>query len=198
MDAEAIRATAGGLGGRTVPMLACRFKENLTPEDFEALGIASPDEDDGASDDAPDAVQDAIRRYDGEIRFVDEQIGRLLAGLETLGLAGTISQTRLLETRREAAKAEAAIRAILEGNTVPETSTEVEILATTRPMEKTEASAQLVDAAVAIGYDLERPHAFETQEELLDPAEAPRVQAHHVPSFMFAGCHLTSLPLMEG
>jgi hypothetical protein len=26
----------------------------------------------------------------------------------------------------------------------------------------------------------------------------PRVQAHHVPSFMFAGCHLTSLPPMEG
>ena len=56
----------------------------------------------------------------------------------------------------------------------------------------------LFDAAVAIGHDLERSHPFETVEEFLDPAEAPRVQAHHVPSFMFAGCHLTSLPPMEG
>ena len=34
---EAVRVTAGGLGGKTVPMIACRFKEQLTPDDFVRL-----------------------------------------------------------------------------------------------------------------------------------------------------------------
>ncbi len=51
---------------------------------------------------------------------------------------------------------------------------------------------------LTVGHDLERSHTIETQEELLDPTKAPRVQAHHVPSFLIPGCHLTSLPPMEG
>jgi glutamate carboxypeptidase len=54
--------------------------------------------------------------------------------------------------------AEQAIDEILESSTVPDIETQIEKLAHWRPMEKTEASAQLVDTAVgiaaALGFDL--------------------------------------------
>jgi glutamate carboxypeptidase len=56
--------------------------------------------------------------------------------------------------RREQEEAESAIIGILESSTVPDVTTDVEKLAHSRPMEKTEASAQLVDAAVAIAAEL--------------------------------------------
>jgi glutamate carboxypeptidase len=57
-------------------------------------------------------------------------------------------------TAAEQDEAEAAIHAILEDTTVPDVTTQVERLAGTRPMEKTAASAKLVDAAVRIADDL--------------------------------------------
>lgn len=57
-------------------------------------------------------------------------------------------------TATEQDEAATAIYAILEGSTVPDISSEVEKLAATRPMEKTAASAELVDAAVAIAAEL--------------------------------------------
>ena len=55
---------------------------------------------------------------------------------------------------REQDEAEAAIRAILGTATVPDTSIEVEVLAHSRPMERTAASAALVRRAVAIAAEL--------------------------------------------
>jgi len=51
--AEAVRVTAGGLGGRTAPVVACRFKEPLAADDFLTLGFASPPDEDGATGDQP-------------------------------------------------------------------------------------------------------------------------------------------------
>jgi glutamate carboxypeptidase len=51
-------------------------------------------------------------------------------------------------------EAESAILEILERSTVPDVVTSVEKLAATRPMEKTAASAELVEAAVAIAAEL--------------------------------------------
>jgi glutamate carboxypeptidase len=51
-------------------------------------------------------------------------------------------------------EAEAAIYEILQTSTVPDITIEIEKLAHSRPMEKTEASAELVDAAVAIAAGL--------------------------------------------
>jgi hypothetical protein len=56
----------------------------------------------------------------------------------------------------------------------------------------------LFDGTVAVRHDLERSDPIETVEQLLDPTQTPRIQTHHVPSFVFPGCHLTSLPPMEG
>ena len=64
----------------------------------------------------------------------------------------TIDMRARLE--REQDEAQAAIRAILATSTVPDTSTQVEVLAHSRPMERTAASAALVDRAVAIAADL--------------------------------------------
>ncbi|MCK6461612.1 MAG: PilZ domain-containing protein, partial [Planctomycetes bacterium] len=47
-----VRITAGGLGGRMVPLVACRFTEPLTPEDFAHMGIDPPP----ADHDVPDPV----------------------------------------------------------------------------------------------------------------------------------------------
>jgi glutamate carboxypeptidase len=57
-------------------------------------------------------------------------------------------------TGREQDEAEAAILALLEASTVPDTSTDIVRLARTRPMERTAASAELVEAAVAIAAGL--------------------------------------------
>ncbi len=46
------RITAGGLGGRMVPLVACRFTEPLSPADFAHMGIDPPP----ADQDVPDAV----------------------------------------------------------------------------------------------------------------------------------------------
>jgi len=43
---EAVRVTAGGLGKKMAPLVACRFTELLTPDDFTRIGIAAPDERD--------------------------------------------------------------------------------------------------------------------------------------------------------
>jgi glutamate carboxypeptidase len=56
--------------------------------------------------------------------------------------------------RAEQDEAEEAIYEILQTSTVPDIATEVEKLAHTRPMEKTDASARLVDAAGAIAAEL--------------------------------------------
>ena len=55
---------------------------------------------------------------------------------------------------RDQDEAEAAIREVLGTATVPDTSTGVEVLARSRPMERTAASAALVRRAVAIAADL--------------------------------------------
>lgn len=55
---------------------------------------------------------------------------------------------------RDQEEAEAAIREILGTSTVPDTSTDVEVLARSRPMERTAASAELVRRAAAIAADL--------------------------------------------
>lgn len=57
-------------------------------------------------------------------------------------------------SRTEQDEAEAAIQAILESSTVPDTVTSVEMTALHRPMEKTPASAALVERAVAIASTL--------------------------------------------
>lgn len=64
----------------------------------------------------------------------------------------TIDMRARLRTEQDAA--EAAIYRILRESTVPDITTEFERLARFRPMEKTEASARLVDAAVAIAAEL--------------------------------------------
>lgn len=68
----------------------------------------------------------------------------------------TIDMRARLVAEQDAA--EAAINDILERSTVPDVTTTVEKLAGTRPMEKTAASGELVDAAVEIaaklGFDL--------------------------------------------
>ncbi len=57
-------------------------------------------------------------------------------------------------TRLEQDEAEAAIRDILGRATVSDVTTDIEVLAHSRPMEKTADSAALVDRAVAIAADL--------------------------------------------
>jgi twitching motility protein PilT len=66
-----VRITAGGLGGRMVPLVACRFTEPLEADDFRAMGIVPPpsteDVDDPEGDAAarPQVLQpggDAVRR----------------------------------------------------------------------------------------------------------------------------------------
>ncbi|MFI5402468.1 MAG: type IV pilus twitching motility protein PilT [Planctomycetota bacterium] len=47
-----VRITAGGLGGRMVPLVACRFTEALTPVDFAQMGIDPAP----AEQDVPDPV----------------------------------------------------------------------------------------------------------------------------------------------
>jgi len=47
---EVVRVTAGGLGRRLAPLVACRFKEHLTPEDFARLGVAAPSDTDQPAD----------------------------------------------------------------------------------------------------------------------------------------------------
>ncbi len=64
----------------------------------------------------------------------------------------TIDMRARLVTEQD--EAEAAILRILERSTVPDVTTTVEKLAGTRPMEKTPASAELVEAAVAIAAQL--------------------------------------------
>ena len=56
--------------------------------------------------------------------------------------------------RVEQDEAETAIYQILESSTVPDITTDIEKLAHSRPMEKTEASAELVNRAVAIAAEL--------------------------------------------
>ncbi|MHC4133589.1 MAG: PilT/PilU family type 4a pilus ATPase [Planctomycetota bacterium] len=43
---EAVRVTAGGLGKKMAPLVACRFTELLTDADFTRIGIAVPNEKD--------------------------------------------------------------------------------------------------------------------------------------------------------
>jgi twitching motility protein PilT len=47
---EAVRVTAGGLGKKMAPLVACRFTELLTEEDFTRMGMAAPDERDVPAD----------------------------------------------------------------------------------------------------------------------------------------------------
>ncbi|MHC4670458.1 MAG: PilT/PilU family type 4a pilus ATPase [Planctomycetota bacterium] len=63
---EVIRVTAGGLGKRMAPLVACRFTERLTPEDFAQIGMPVPsDEDEPADTDADPSVE---LRIDREIK----------------------------------------------------------------------------------------------------------------------------------
>jgi glutamate carboxypeptidase len=57
-------------------------------------------------------------------------------------------------TRAEQDAAETAIYELLESSTVPGTTTDIERLAHSRPMEKTEESARLVQSAVSIAAEL--------------------------------------------
>jgi len=51
---EVVRVTAGGLGRVRTPLVACRFKAYLTPEDFGRLGVVPPSDEDQADDTAAD------------------------------------------------------------------------------------------------------------------------------------------------
>jgi twitching motility protein PilT len=54
---EAVRVTAGGLGKKMAPLVACRFTELLTGEDFTRIGIAAPHEQDVPPDTDADPAE---------------------------------------------------------------------------------------------------------------------------------------------
>jgi twitching motility protein PilT len=61
-----VRITAGGLGGRMVPLVACRFTEPLGKEDFERMGIEPMPADHDVPDpvDAPGSPRTRVREVD--------------------------------------------------------------------------------------------------------------------------------------
>ena len=98
------------------------------------------------------ALHELNGRWDG----VSVNVGAINGGTRPNIVAEEAVITIDLRARRarEQDEAEAAIREVLGTATVPDTSTEVEVLARSRPMERTAASAALVRRAVAIAADL--------------------------------------------
>jgi len=69
---EAVRVTAGGLGQTPAPVMACRFRERLSAEDFVQIGLEPPSDEDvagGTADDPdrqveifPESLSDKVER----------------------------------------------------------------------------------------------------------------------------------------
>ena len=55
-----VRITAGGLGKQMSPMVACRFTQRLSPEDFLRIGISPPSEEDVDADASEDSDESRI------------------------------------------------------------------------------------------------------------------------------------------
>ncbi len=98
------------------------------------------------------ALHELNGRWDG----VSVNVGAINGGTRPNIVAEEAVITIDMRARRarDQDEAEAAIREVLDTATVPDTSTDVEVLAHSRPMERTAASAALVRRAVAIAADL--------------------------------------------
>lgn len=98
----------------------------------------------------------ALHALNGRWPGVTVNVGELRGGTRPNIVAEECSLTVDMRARlrSEQDEAEAAIDEILRSSTVPEVTTEIERLAYSRPMEKTSASARLVEAAVAIAEEL--------------------------------------------
>jgi glutamate carboxypeptidase len=98
----------------------------------------------------------ALHALNGRWDGVSVNVGSLSGGTRPNIVAEearlTIDMRARLAVEQDAA--EAAIRGILERSTVPDVRTDVEVLARARPMEKTAASARLVELAVALAGSL--------------------------------------------
>jgi len=98
----------------------------------------------------------ALHALNGRWPGVSVNVGELRGGTRPNIVAEecVISVDMRARRRSEQDEAEAAIYEILETSTVPDVLTTVEKLAHSRPMEKSDGSARLVDAAVAIAAEL--------------------------------------------
>jgi glutamate carboxypeptidase len=98
----------------------------------------------------------ALHALNGRWDGVTVNVGALRGGTRPNIVAEDATMTIDVRARlaTEQAEAEAAVRGILERSTVPDVHTDVELLAHSHPMEKTEAAGRLVDLAVAIAADL--------------------------------------------
>ncbi len=98
----------------------------------------------------------ALHALNGRWPGVTVNVGELRGGTRPNIVAESCVMTIDLRAASERTQdeAEAAIRQILSSSTVADVRTTVEVLGYTRPMEKTAASAELVDAAVAIAAQL--------------------------------------------
>jgi len=98
----------------------------------------------------------ALHALNGRWPGVTVNVGELRGGTRPNIVAESCVMT--IDLRAASAstqdEAEAAIRAILSSATVAEVRTTVEVLGSTRPMERSAASIKLVDAAVAIAAQL--------------------------------------------
>ncbi len=98
----------------------------------------------------------ALHALNGRWDGVSVNVGSLSGGTRPNIVAEeaclTIDMRARLAAEQDAA--EAAIRDILDRSTVPDVRTDVEVLARARPMEKTAASARLVELAVALARAL--------------------------------------------
>jgi glutamate carboxypeptidase len=98
----------------------------------------------------------ALHALNGRWDGVTVNVGAVRGGTRPNIVAEEATMTIDVRARRvnEQAEAEAAIRGILERSTIPDVHTDVELLAHSHPMEKTEAAGRLVHLAVAIAADL--------------------------------------------
>ncbi len=98
----------------------------------------------------------ALHALNGRWPGVTVNVGELRGGTRPNIVAEECSLTIDMRARLrpEQDEAEAAIYEILQTSTVPDITTEIEKLAHSRPMEKTAASAELVEAAMAIAAQL--------------------------------------------
>ncbi|MEX1295169.1 MAG: M20 family metallopeptidase [Candidatus Limnocylindrales bacterium] len=98
----------------------------------------------------------ALHALNGRWPGVTVNVGEIRGGTRPNIVAEEAIMTIDLRARlvAEQDEAKATIFEILEGSTVPDVTTAIEILADTRPMEKSPASARLVEAAVAIAAEL--------------------------------------------
>ncbi len=98
----------------------------------------------------------ALHALNGRWPGVTVNVGSITGGTRPNIVAEEAVMTIDMRARRadEQDQAEAAIREILESSAVPDITTDIEKLAHSRPMEKSDDSAELVEAAIAIATEL--------------------------------------------